>query len=68
MKCKVRINCVGIELEILPLPGDPLYVGGGQPKCFDPEIIDENFAKDGYANVLSTTSIFFLFFRHIFSY
>lgn len=30
------------------LPGDPLYVSGGQPKCFDPELMDESFEKDGY--------------------
>ncbi|CAI9767472.1 unnamed protein product [Fraxinus pennsylvanica] len=27
--------------------GDPLYVAGGQPKCFDPEVMDESFAHVG---------------------
>jgi hypothetical protein len=30
--------------------GDPLYVAGGQPKCFDPDLVDDAaaFAEDGY--------------------
>lgn len=28
--------------------GDPLYVTGGQPHCFDPESVEESFAQDGY--------------------
>jgi len=35
-------------LIIVILPGDPLYVSGGQPKCFHPELMDESFEKDGY--------------------
>jgi 23S rRNA-/tRNA-specific pseudouridylate synthase len=33
-----------------PLVGDPLYVAGGQPKCFDPDLVDDAaaFAEDGY--------------------
>ncbi|KAF5467147.1 hypothetical protein F2P56_017003 [Juglans regia] len=44
-----RPHQIRIHLSFIghPLLGDPLYVDGGQPKCFDPEIIDENFAKDG---------------------
>ncbi|VFQ83613.1 unnamed protein product [Cuscuta campestris] len=30
-----------------PLIGDPLYIDGGQPRCFDPDLFDENFAQDG---------------------
>ncbi|KAL1199858.1 RNA pseudouridine synthase 5 [Cardamine amara subsp. amara] len=32
-----------------PLVGDPLYVPGGQPKCFDPDVVDAAaaFAQDG---------------------
>ncbi|KAG7565390.1 Pseudouridine synthase catalytic domain superfamily [Arabidopsis suecica] len=32
-----------------PLVGDPLYVAGGQPKCFDPDLVDDDaaFAEDG---------------------
>lgn len=32
-----------------PLVGDPLYVAGGQPKCFDPDLVDDAaaFAEDG---------------------
>jgi len=28
--------------------GDPLYVAEGQPKCFDPDIVDATPAEDGY--------------------
>lgn len=29
--------------------GDPLYAVGGQPKCFDPDVVDAaTFAEDGY--------------------
>lgn len=29
--------------------GDPLYAVGGQPKCFDPDVVDAApFAEDGY--------------------
>ncbi|PWA83788.1 pseudouridine synthase family protein [Artemisia annua] len=27
--------------------GDPLYVTGGKPQCYVPEIADETFAEDG---------------------
>ncbi|CAN8254688.1 unnamed protein product [Cochlearia groenlandica] len=31
-----------------PLVGDPLYVAGGQPKCFDQDLVDATaFAEDG---------------------
>ncbi|XP_010515681.1 PREDICTED: RNA pseudouridine synthase 5 isoform X1 [Camelina sativa] len=32
-----------------PLVGDPLYVAGGQPKCFDTDLVDDAaaFAEDG---------------------
>ncbi|ESQ45273.1 hypothetical protein EUTSA_v10010446mg [Eutrema salsugineum] len=30
-----------------PLVGDPLYVAGGKPKCFDPDAVDSAFAEDG---------------------
>ncbi|GMP22711.1 hypothetical protein CsSME_00000610 [Camellia sinensis var. sinensis] len=59
----VQGNCTLVEVEIQsgrphqirihlsfighPLMGDPLYVTGGQPKCFDPEVGDESFAQDG---------------------
>ncbi|XP_059628271.1 RNA pseudouridine synthase 5 isoform X2 [Cornus florida] len=60
---KERENCTLVQVEIQsgrphqirihlsfighPLIGDPLYVSGGQPKCSDPELIDESFAQDG---------------------
>lgn len=28
--------------------GDPLYVTGGQPKCFGSDSVEDNFAPDGY--------------------
>uniref|UniRef100_A0A5B6YLC7 Putative RNA pseudouridine synthase 5 isoform X1 n=1 Tax=Davidia involucrata TaxID=16924 RepID=A0A5B6YLC7_DAVIN len=59
----VQKNCTLVQVEIQsgrphqirihlsfighPLIGDPLYITGGQPKCFDPEFIDESFAQDG---------------------
>ncbi|CAA7019227.1 unnamed protein product [Microthlaspi erraticum] len=31
-----------------PLVGDPLYAAGGQPKCFDPDVVEATtFAEDG---------------------
>ncbi|XP_047257777.1 RNA pseudouridine synthase 5 isoform X5 [Capsicum annuum] len=55
-------NCTLVQVEIqsgrphqirihlsfigLPLIGDPLYVSGGQPKCFHP-VMSESFEKDG---------------------
>nr|XP_009589059.2 RNA pseudouridine synthase 5 isoform X4 [Nicotiana tomentosiformis] len=39
---RIHLSFIG-----LPLIGDPLYVSGGQPKCFDPELMDESFEKDG---------------------
>ncbi|XP_058204699.1 RNA pseudouridine synthase 5 isoform X3 [Rhododendron vialii] len=59
----VQRNCMLVEVEIQsgrphqirihlsfighPLIGDPLYVSGGQPNCFDPEFGNESFAHDG---------------------
>ncbi|XP_027161862.1 RNA pseudouridine synthase 5 isoform X2 [Coffea eugenioides] len=44
-----RPHQIRIHLSFIghPLLGDPLYVAGGQPSCFDPEFIDESFAQDG---------------------
>ncbi|KAK2979273.1 hypothetical protein RJ640_021973, partial [Escallonia rubra] len=44
-----RPHQIRIHLSFIghPLIGDPLYVTGGQPKCFDPESLDESFAHDG---------------------
>ncbi|XP_071930342.1 RNA pseudouridine synthase 5 isoform X1 [Coffea arabica] len=44
-----RPHQIRIHLSFIghPLLGDPLYVAGGQPSCFDPEFIDEGFAQDG---------------------
>lgn len=50
MKCKFWIKYVSgqsLRVIVCRLAGDPLYVSGGQPKCFDPEFIDESFATDG---------------------
>ncbi|CAH9055112.1 unnamed protein product [Cuscuta epithymum] len=60
---RVENNCTLIEVEIQsgrphqirihlssighPLIGDPLYTDGGQPRCFDPDLLDETFAEDG---------------------
>nr|GMD30207.1 RNA pseudouridine synthase 5 isoform X1 [Ipomoea batatas]GMD37034.1 RNA pseudouridine synthase 5 isoform X1 [Ipomoea batatas] len=60
---QVEKNCTLVEVEIQsgrphqirihlsfighPLIGDPLYIDGGQPMCFDPDLIDESFAQDG---------------------
>ncbi|KAF7148684.1 hypothetical protein RHSIM_Rhsim03G0124600 [Rhododendron simsii] len=57
-------NCMLVEVEIQSgrphqirihlsfightLIGDPLYVSGGQPNCFDPEFGNESFDHDGY--------------------
>ncbi|XP_010524607.1 PREDICTED: RNA pseudouridine synthase 5 [Tarenaya hassleriana] len=30
-----------------PLVGDPLYIAGGQPKCFGSDVMDGTFAEDG---------------------
>ncbi|XP_015164106.1 RNA pseudouridine synthase 5 isoform X2 [Solanum tuberosum] len=44
-----RPHQIRIHLSFIgyPLIGDPLYVSGGQPKCFHPELMDESFEKDG---------------------
>ncbi|KAL3523445.1 hypothetical protein ACH5RR_016279 [Cinchona calisaya] len=44
-----RPHQIRIHLSFIghPLLGDPLYIAGGQPSCFDPEFIDEIFAQDG---------------------
>ncbi|KMT17673.1 hypothetical protein BVRB_2g036190 [Beta vulgaris subsp. vulgaris] len=44
-----RPHQIRIHLSLIgcPLLGDPLYVAGGQPECFDPELIQEDFAEDG---------------------
>ncbi|KAK3018728.1 hypothetical protein RJ639_003923, partial [Escallonia herrerae] len=44
-----RPHQIRIHLSFIghPLIGDPLYVTGGQPKCFDSESLDESFAHDG---------------------
>lgn len=34
------------------IAGDPLYVAGGQPNCFDPEFENESFAHDGYETLI----------------
>ncbi|KAG5621047.1 hypothetical protein H5410_006265 [Solanum commersonii] len=45
-----RPHQIRIHLSFIgyPLIGDPLYVSGGQPKCFHPELMDESFEKDGW--------------------
>ncbi|KAL5569278.1 hypothetical protein UlMin_025853 [Ulmus minor] len=59
----VNKNCTFVQVEIQsgrphqirihlsfighPLIGDPLYVVGGKPKCFDSEAVDDGFASDG---------------------
>ncbi|KAK4578875.1 hypothetical protein RGQ29_028804 [Quercus rubra] len=44
-----RPHQIRIHLAFIghPLLGDPLYVGGGRPMCFDPEFVDGSFAQDG---------------------
>ncbi|KAL3344382.1 hypothetical protein AABB24_023693 [Solanum stoloniferum] len=44
-----RPHQIRIHLSFIgfPLIGDPLYVSGGQPKCFHPELMDESFEEDG---------------------
>jgi len=44
-----RPHQIRIHLSFIghPLIGDPLYVAGGQPNCFDPEFENESFAHDG---------------------
>ncbi|TYJ31220.1 hypothetical protein E1A91_A06G183600v1 [Gossypium mustelinum] len=44
-----RPHQIRIHLSFIghPLLGDPLYIAGGQPRCFDPELVDESFAQDG---------------------
>ncbi|KAJ8765985.1 hypothetical protein K2173_020501 [Erythroxylum novogranatense] len=41
---QIRIHLSFIGHSLL---GDPLYVFGGQPRCFDYEYVDENYAEDG---------------------
>lgn len=44
-----RPHQIRIHLAFIghPLLGDPLYIAGGQPKCFDPESADESYDQDG---------------------
>ncbi|XP_056697252.1 RNA pseudouridine synthase 5 [Spinacia oleracea] len=44
-----RPHQIRIHLSLIgyPLLGDPLYVAGGQPECFDSELVEEEFAEDG---------------------
>ncbi|XP_050209300.1 RNA pseudouridine synthase 5 isoform X2 [Mercurialis annua] len=44
-----RPHQIRIHLSFIghPLIGDPLYVVGGQPKCFDTELANESLAQDG---------------------
>ncbi|KAK8629697.1 hypothetical protein V6N13_078529 [Hibiscus sabdariffa] len=44
-----RPHQIRIHLSFIghPLLGDPLYIAGGQPRCFDSEIVDESYAQDG---------------------
>ncbi|EXB80105.1 RNA pseudourine synthase 5 [Morus notabilis] len=44
-----RPHQIRIHLSFIghPLLGDPLYVVGGRPRCFDPEFVDGSFAQDG---------------------
>ncbi|XP_048231636.1 RNA pseudouridine synthase 5 isoform X2 [Ricinus communis] len=44
-----RPHQIRIHLSFIghPLLGDPLYVDGGQPKCFDSELAVESLAEDG---------------------
>ncbi|TYI23932.1 hypothetical protein ES332_A06G199500v1 [Gossypium tomentosum] len=44
-----RPHQIRIHLSFIghPLLGDPLYIAGDQPRCFDPELVDESFAQDG---------------------
>ncbi|XP_007009784.2 PREDICTED: RNA pseudouridine synthase 5 isoform X1 [Theobroma cacao] len=44
-----RPHQIRIHLSFIghPLLGDPLYIAGGQPRCFDSEFVDENYAQDG---------------------
>ncbi|GAV67694.1 PseudoU_synth_2 domain-containing protein [Cephalotus follicularis] len=44
-----RPHQIRIHLSFIghPLSGDPLYVAGGQPKCFDAEFADKSIAQDG---------------------
>ncbi|CAK9152240.1 unnamed protein product [Ilex paraguariensis] len=62
-----RPHQIRIHLSFIghPLIGDPLYVTGGQPKCFDPEFVDESFAQDGYKIVVLIFGFFFPFFLSV---
>uniref|UniRef100_A0A803MEQ9 Pseudouridine synthase RsuA/RluA-like domain-containing protein n=1 Tax=Chenopodium quinoa TaxID=63459 RepID=A0A803MEQ9_CHEQI len=44
-----RPHQIRIHLSLIgyPLLDDPLYVAGGQPECFDSELVEEDFAEDG---------------------
>ncbi|XP_056164668.1 RNA pseudouridine synthase 5 isoform X2 [Syzygium oleosum] len=44
-----RPHQIRIHLSFIghPLLGDPLYVSGGKPRCFDSQSVDEGFALDG---------------------
>lgn len=44
-----RPHQIRIHLSFIghPLLGDPLYVSGGKPGCFDSQSVDEGFAQDG---------------------
>ncbi|XAR52385.1 tRNA pseudouridine(32) synthase [Bertholletia excelsa] len=41
---RIHLSFIGHPL----IAGDPLYVTGGQPKCFDPDVGGESFAEDGF--------------------
>ncbi|XP_039053965.1 RNA pseudouridine synthase 5-like [Hibiscus syriacus] len=44
-----RPHQIRIHLSFIghPLLSDPLYIAGGQPRCFDSEIVEESYAQDG---------------------
>lgn len=44
-----RPHQIRIHLSFIghPLLGDPLYITGGRPKCFDSDFVDDGFALDG---------------------
>lgn len=44
-----RPHQIRIHLSLIgyPLLGDPLYVAGGQPECFNSELVEADFAEDG---------------------
>ncbi|XWS75127.1 hypothetical protein CRYUN_Cryun01aG0058600 [Craigia yunnanensis] len=48
---RLRLNQDGLTIHLSfighPLLGDPLYIAGGQPRWFESELVDENYAQDG---------------------